>query len=145
MNAICRALELFCLFPAKILVRLLVFLEWKLTATNHSKAHHVFTCFRIDPRIGRFLWRRSLYGQIENQTEFDLQMTGSQEVLFCYERTIISLQFFINLIGRKHFRIQAMNTGSGHRKQPRGDIKMAFQNNEHGEILLLTPVTSESI
>ena len=46
--------------------------------------------------------------------EFDLQMTGSQEVLFWYERTIISLQFFINLIRRKYFRIQAsMNTGSG--------------------------------
>ena len=62
MNAICRALKLFCLFPAKILVRLLVFLEWKLTATNHSKAHEVYTCFRINPSIGRFLWRRSLYG-----------------------------------------------------------------------------------
>ena len=45
--------------------------------------------------------------------EFDLQMTGSQEVLFWYERTIISLQFFINLIRRKYFRIQAsMNMGS---------------------------------
>ena len=45
--------------------------------------------------------------------EFDLQMTGSQKVLFWYERTIISLQFFINLIRRKYFRIQAsMNTGS---------------------------------
>ena len=45
--------------------------------------------------------------------EFDLQMTGSQEVLFWYERTIISLQFFINLILRKYFRIQAsMNTGN---------------------------------
>ena len=45
--------------------------------------------------------------------EFDLQMTGSQEVLFWYERTIISLQFFINLICRKYFRIQAsMNTGT---------------------------------
>ena len=39
--------------------------------------------------------------------EFDLQMTGSQEVLFWYEPTIISLQFFINLIRRKYFRIQA--------------------------------------
>ena len=39
--------------------------------------------------------------------EFDLQMTGSQEVLFWYERTIISLQSFINLIRRKYFRIQA--------------------------------------
>ena len=45
--------------------------------------------------------------------EFDLQMTGSQEVLFWYERTIISLQFFINLICRKYFRIQAsMNRGN---------------------------------
>ena len=45
--------------------------------------------------------------------EFDLQMTGSQEVLFWYKRTIISLQFFINLIHRKYFRIQAsMNKGS---------------------------------
>ena len=45
--------------------------------------------------------------------EFDLQMTGSQEVLFWYEHTIISLQFFINLICRKYFRIRAsMNTGS---------------------------------
>ena len=44
--------------------------------------------------------------------EFDLHMTGSQEVLFWYERTIISLQFFINLIRIKYFRIQAsMNTG----------------------------------
>ena len=45
--------------------------------------------------------------------EFDLQMTGSQEVLFWYELTIISLQFFINLIRRKYFRIQAsMNRGN---------------------------------
>ena len=45
--------------------------------------------------------------------EFDLQMTGSQEVLFWYEHTIISLQFFINLIWGKYFRIQeSMNTGS---------------------------------
>ena len=45
--------------------------------------------------------------------EFDLQMTGSQEVLFWYERTIISLQLFINLIRRKYFRIQAsMNRGT---------------------------------
>ena len=45
--------------------------------------------------------------------EFDLQMTGSEEVLFWYERTIISLQFFINLIHRKYFRIQAsMNMGT---------------------------------
>ena len=45
--------------------------------------------------------------------EFDLQMTCSQEVLFWYERTIISLQFFINLIRRKCFRIQAsMNMGT---------------------------------
>ena len=36
--------------------------------------------------------------------EFDMVMTGSQEVLFWYERTIISLHFFINLIRRKCFR-----------------------------------------
>ena len=35
--------------------------------------------------------------------EFDLQMTGSQEVLFWYERTIISLQVFVDLIRRKYF------------------------------------------
>ena len=33
--------------------------------------------------------------------EFDMPITGSQEVLFWYERTIISLQFFINLIHSK--------------------------------------------
>ena len=33
--------------------------------------------------------------------ELDLGMKGSQEILFWYERTIISLQFFINLICRK--------------------------------------------
>ena len=44
--------------------------------------------------------------------EFDLQMTGSQEVLLWYERTIIPLRFFINLIRTKYFRIQAsMNKG----------------------------------
>ena len=46
--------------------------------------------------------------------EFDLQMTGSQEVLFWYERTIISRQFFLNLIRRKYFRIQvSMNMRTG--------------------------------
>ena len=38
--------------------------------------------------------------------ESDLQMTSSEEVLFWYERAIISLQFFIDLISRKYFRIQ---------------------------------------
>ena len=38
--------------------------------------------------------------------EFDMPMTGSQEVLFWYERIIISFQFFINLIRRKYFRIK---------------------------------------
>ena len=50
--------------------------------------------------------------------EFDLQMTDSQDVLFWYERTIISLQFFVNLIRRKYFRIQAsMNMGTEHKTQ----------------------------
>ena len=50
--------------------------------------------------------------------EFDLQMTGSQELLFWYKHTIISLRFFINLIRRKYFRIQvSMNTGSSFYKQ----------------------------
>ena len=113
MNAICRALELFCLFPAKILVRLLVVLEWKLTATNHSKAHQVFTCFRIDPSWTFPVEAIALSINRKPNKEFDLQMTGSQEILFWYGRTIISLQFFINLIRRKYFRIQAsMNTGT---------------------------------
>ena len=111
MNAICRALELFCLFPAKILVRLLEFLEWKLIATNHSKAHQVISCFRIDPTFS--VEAGALWVNRKPNKKFDLQMTGSQEVLFWYERTIISLQFFKNLIRRKYFRIQAsMNTGS---------------------------------
>ena len=38
--------------------------------------------------------------------ESDMSMTGSQEVLFWYERTVISFQFLINLIGRKDIRIQ---------------------------------------
>ena len=41
-----KAVELFCLFPAKILGQLLVFLEGKLTSTNHSNACQVFICFR---------------------------------------------------------------------------------------------------
>ena len=49
--------------------------------------------------------------------EFDLQMTGSQDVLFWYHSTIISLQCFINLIRRKYFRIQvSMNRGSKHER-----------------------------
>ena len=40
----------------------------------------------------------ALWVNRKSNKEFDLQMTGSQEVLFWYERTIISLQFFINLI-----------------------------------------------
>ena len=52
--------------------------------------------------------------------EFDLLMTGSQEVLFWYEHTIISLQFFIKLIRRKYFRIQAsMNTGTDNHSKTR--------------------------
>ena len=38
--------------------------------------------------------------------EFDMLTTGSQEVSFQYERTVISLEFFINLIHRKYLRIQ---------------------------------------
>ena len=38
--------------------------------------------------------------------EFDMPMTGSQEFLCWHEPTIISLQFFRNLIGGKYFRIQ---------------------------------------
>ena len=48
----------------------------------------------------------SLWVSRKPNKEFDLQMTGSQEVLFWYERTIIYRQFFINLIHRKYFRIQ---------------------------------------
>ena len=60
--------------------------------------------------------------------EFDLQMTGSQEVLFWYEHTIISLQFFINLIRIKYFRIQAsMNTGNG--KASESELLQLGKNN----------------
>ena len=59
MNTICRlflkhqkALGLFCLVLEKILVQLLVLLEGKLTATNHSKARQMFICFRVDLSIG---------------------------------------------------------------------------------------------
>ena len=59
--------------------------------------------------------------------EFDLQMTGSQEVLFWYERIIISLQFFINLIRRRYFRIQAsMNTASSKVFSSFLDVRKAF-------------------
>ena len=54
----------------------------------------------------------ALWVNRKQNKKFDLQMTGSQEVLFWYKHTIISLQLFINLIRRKYFRIQAsMNTG----------------------------------
>ena len=59
MNTICRlfleqqkALELFCLFPATIIVGLLISFERKLTATSHSKVLQVCICFMIDPSIG---------------------------------------------------------------------------------------------
>ena len=48
----------------------------------------------------------ALWISSKQNKEFDMLMTGSQELLFWYERTIISLQFFINLIRRKYFRIQ---------------------------------------
>ena len=114
MNAICIALELFCLFPAKILVRLLVFLEWKLTATNQQQSTSSVYLFQNRSEYWTFpVEVVTLWVNRKPNQEFDLQMTGSQEVLFWYERTIISLQFFINLVRRKYFRIQAsMNTGS---------------------------------
>ena len=68
MNAICRLFleypkvsELFCLLPAKIIVRLPVCLEGKLTATNHSKARQVFICFRIGPSAGGHSIDKGLY------------------------------------------------------------------------------------
>ena len=114
MNAICRTLELFCLFPAKVPVRLLVYLEWKLTATNHSKAHQGVYLFQNRSEYWTFpVEAVALWVNRKPNKEFDLQMTGSQEVLFWYERTIISLQFLINLIRRKYFRSQAsMNRGT---------------------------------
>ena len=79
MNAICRVVELLCLFPTKILVRLLVFLEGKLTATNHSKARQVFACFRTDPSYWTFpVETVALWVNRKPNKEFDLQMTGSQ-------------------------------------------------------------------
>ena len=114
MNAICRALELLS-FPSKNSSTIASIFEWKLTVTNHSKAHQVFTCFRIDPSINRTfpVEAVALWGNSKPNKEYYLQMTGSQDVLFWYERTIISRQFFINLIRRKYFRIQvSMNTGS---------------------------------
>ena len=68
-------------------------LEGKLTATNHNKARQVCICFIIEPFPVQVvaLW----VGRKPNK-EFDLPVIGSQEVLFWYDRTIISLQFFTN-------------------------------------------------
>ena len=80
MNAICRALELFCLFQAKILVQLLVFLEGKLTATNHSKAHQVFYLFQNRSEYWTFpVEGVALWVNRKPNKEFDLQMTGSHD------------------------------------------------------------------
>ena len=48
----------------------------------------------------------SLWVSRKPSKEFDIPMIGSQEALFWYERTIISLQFIMNLIRKKYFRIQ---------------------------------------
>ena len=88
-----KALKIFCLFPVKILMGLLVFLDGKLTATNYSKAREECICVRIDPRIGPFSVQVVVLWVIRKlDKKFDLPMTDSQEVLFWYERTTISLQ-----------------------------------------------------
>ena len=48
----------------------------------------------------------ALWISSEPNKEFDMPMAGSQEVLFWYERIIIALQFFTDLIRRNHFKIQ---------------------------------------
>ena len=76
----------------------------EINRNQSQQACQVFTCFRIDPSN-------------LPKKEFDLHMTGSQEVLLWYEPTIMSLQFFINLIHRKNFRIQ-VNLAKVHREYP---------------------------
>ena len=79
MNAICRALELFCLFPAKILVRLLVFLEWKLTANQSQQSTSSVYLFQNRSEHWMFpVETVALWVNRKPNKEFDLQMTGSQ-------------------------------------------------------------------
>ena len=74
--------------------------------------------------------------------EFDLQMTGSQEVLFWYERTIISLQCFINLICRKYFRIQASTNRGSERSNKRATNEVNSQKLIHQSNIHQKPVVS---
>ena len=78
-----------------------------------TRARNVSYSFRIDPYWTSPVEAVALWVNRKPNKEFDLQMTDSQEVLFWYERTIISCQFLKNLIRRKYFRIQvSMNTGT---------------------------------
>ena len=111
MNAICRALELFCLFPAKTSTIASIF-GVEINCNQSQQSTSSVYLFQNRSEYWTFpVEEVALWVNRKPNKEFDLQMTGSEEVLFWYERTIISLQFFINLIPRKYFRIQAsMNT-----------------------------------
>ena len=66
--------------------------------------------------------------------EYDLPMTGSQEVLFWHERAKISLQFFINLIPQKVLQnpgesYLGMNTGNIKRSAKKTSQWLLFQWN----------------
>ena len=114
MNAICRALELLS-FPSKnsSMIASILSVEINCNQSQQSTSsvylfqnRSEYWTFLVDP-VGLWVNRKP-------NKEFDLQITGSPEVLFWYEHTIISLKFFINLFRRKYFRIQAsMNTGIG--------------------------------
>ena len=132
MNAICRALELFCLFPAKILVRIASIFGMEINCNQSQQSTSSVYLFQNRSQYWTFpVEAVVLWVNRKPNKEFDLQMTGSQQVLFWYERTIISFQFFINLIRRKYFRIQAsMNRGYGNecqRKQKKSIDKRAQQ------------------
>ena len=112
MNAICRALELLS-FPSKNSSTIASIFGVEINCNQSQQ--HTSSVYLFQNRSEYWTFpveAVALWVNRKPNKEFDLKMTGSQEVLFWYEHTIISLQFFINLICSKYFRIQAiMNTG----------------------------------
>ena len=108
MHAICRlfleqqnALELFLSFPSKNSSTIASIFGWEINHNQSQQSTSNAYLFQNRSEYWTFpVEAVTLWVNRKPNKELILQMTGSQQVLFWYERTIISLQFLINLICR---------------------------------------------
>ena len=101
-----KALEPFCPLPAKSSTIASIFGGRRNCNQSQQSTSSVYLFQNRSQRWTFPMEAVALWVNRKPNKESDFPVTGSQKVLFWYERTIISFHFWTNLICRKYFRIQ---------------------------------------